>query len=298
VTDTGINRPVIAGIGEILWDVIGDSEKLGGAPINFAYHAGQLGARAHAVSTIGTDRRGAAALQTLKNAGMTTDHITEIKGVPTGYVTADVAKDGVATYDFPDNVAWDQIRIEAATMDLAVKLEAICFGSLAQRSQVSRKAIHHYLASVKPGTLKIFDLNIRQNFYSKMIIRDSLKLTDILKLNDDEIKILADLEDLHGDTGQQLRQLIDNYDLRLAVLTRGGNGSLLVSTQSVSDHPGFKTDMVDTIGAGDSFTAVTALGVLKGYSLQAINEHANRVAAFVCSQKGAIVPLPEEFQQW
>lgn len=287
-------RPIIAGIGEILWDVIGDSEELGGAPINFAFHAAQLGAEACAISSIGVDNRGEAALRILRNSGMTTAHITRIEGAPTGYVKAQIDDCGVAAYDFPDNVAWDRIRIEAATLALAVRLDAVCFGSLAQRSPTSKKAIQDYLTAVRPDALKIFDLNIRQNFYSRELIRSSLEQADVLKLNDDEIEIVAEMEGLHGNVEENLQQLINRYGLKLAALTRGGKGSLLVSRESVSDHPGVKTEIVDTIGAGDSFTAVTALGMLRGYPLATINDQANRVAAFVCSRKGAMVALPEE----
>ena len=293
-----IRPPIIAGLGEILWDVIGDSEELGGAPVNFAFHAGQLGAEAYAVSSIGLDERGEAALRVLRDSGMTTAHITSIEGAPTGYVTAVLDDNGVATYDFPANVAWDRIRMNAETFALAERLDAICFGSLAQRSPTSRKAIHEYLAAVGPDTLKIFDLNIRQNFYSPELIRASLERADVLKLNDDEIEKVTEMESLQGDAKEILQQLIDRYGLKLAALTRGGNGSLLVSRESVSDHPGFRTSIVDTIGAGDSFTAVTTLGVLRGYPLEAINEHANRVAAFVCSRKGAMVQLPEELRRF
>lgn len=291
-------RPIIAGIGEILWDVIGDSEKLGGAPINFAFHSAQLGAEAYAISSIGADNRGEEALRILRNSGMTTAHITRIEGAPTGYVTAQIDDRGVATYDFPDNVAWDRIRIEAATLALAVRLDAVCFGSLAQRSPTSKKAIQDYLAAVRPDALKIFDLNIRQNFYSRELIRSSLEQADVLKLNDDEIEIVAEMEGLHGQAEEKLQQLIILYGLKLAALTRGGKGSLLVSRESVSDHPGVKTEILDTIGAGDSFTAVTALGMLRGYPLAMINDQANRVAAFVCSRKGAMVTLPEELSRF
>lgn len=288
------NPLLMAGIGEVLWDVVADSETLGGAPVNFAYHARQLGAKSWALSSIGGDARGERALSTLKRYGVATDHITEVAGAPTGYVIAEVDQDGVATYNFPDEVAWDHIQIEPQTMALAAKLDAICFGSLAQRSEQSRMAIQSCLQSMQPAALKIFDLNIRQNFYSAPIIRDSLAQADILKLNDDEIVLIAELEGLKGDQEQQLRHLVERYHLLLAVLTRGADGSLMVSPQSISDHPGFQTEIVDTIGAGDSFTAVTAVGMLKGYSLETINEHAGRVAAYVCSKEGAMVQLPAE----
>ena len=291
-------KPLVAGLGELLWDVVGANETLGGAPINFVYHAAQLGASALAISTIGDDLRGKRAMSQLADHGVGTDHLTVVEGFPTGYVEAHVDAHGVAEYLFPDDVAWDRLMIEPATEKLGPRLEAICFGSLAQRSHHSRAAIHRFLASLPNNVLKIFDLNIRQNFYSEEIIRDSLSQADILKLNDDEIDLLGRLDDLEGSPEQRLTILVERYGLALGVLTRGDGGSLLISPTAVSDHPGYRADVVDTIGAGDSFTAVISMGMLKGYSLEKINEHANRVASHVCSRRGAMVMLPEELRKF
>ena len=291
-------KPLVAGLGELLWDVVGDNETLGGAPINFVYHAAQLGASALAISTIGDDLRGKRAISSLTDHGVVTDHLTVVEGFPTGYVQASVDANGVADYLFPDEVAWDRLTIESTTETLAPRLELICFGSLAQRSQHSRAVIHRFLASLPSVALKIFDLNIRQNFYSREIIRDSLIKADILKLNDDEIELLSRLEDLKGSPEKRLAILVERYRLALGVLTRGEGGSLLVSPTEVSDHPGFQAEVVDTIGAGDSFTAVIGMGMLKGDPLERINEHANRVAAHVCSRRGAMVVLPEDLRKF
>ena len=291
-------KPLVAGLGELLWDVVGDNETLGGAPINFVYHAAQLGASALAISTIGDDLRGKRAISSLTDHGVVTDHLTVVEGFPTGYVQASVDANGVADYLFPDEVAWDRLTIEPTTEMLAPRLELICFGSLAQRSQHSRAVIHRFLASLPSVALKIFDLNIRQNFYSREIIRDSLTQADILKLNDDEIELLSRLEDLKGSPEKRLAILVERYRLALGVLTRGEGGSLLVSPTEVSDHPGFQAEVVDTIGAGDSFTAVIGMGMLKGDPLERINEHANRVAAHVCSRRGAMVVLPGDLRKF
>lgn len=289
-------KPVIAGIGELLWDVFNTSEKLGGAPVNFAYHAGALGAESYPISTIGDDDRGKAALVELQNHGVSTDHITVLRGALTGYVRAQVDSQGVASYTFPDNVAWDRIYLKEKTMLLAEKLDAICFGTLVQRSESSREVVENYLKILGKKTLKVCDLNLRQQFYSKEIIHSSLEYADVLKLNDEEIIRVAELEHLTGDEEAQLRLLVERYGLQLAVLTRGAHGSLLVSPSAVSNHPGYDADIVDTVGAGDSFTATTILGLLQGYSLDTINDHANRVAAFVCSQQGAMPYLPEGYR--
>ena len=292
------DKPVIAGLGELLWDVVGEHETLGGAPINFVYHVAQLGASALAISAIGNDPRGKRAISSLTAHGVVTDHIAVIEGVPTGFVEASVDDDGVASYRFPDAVAWDRIRLEPATEALAPRLQALCFGSLAQRSEYSRKAIQGFLAGLPPSVLKIFDLNIRQNYYSTEIIADSLGHADVLKLNDEELELLSGIVELHGTIEQRLNSLVQRHELRLAVLTRGDKGSLLVSPETIADHPGVSAAISDTIGAGDSFTAVIAMGLLKGYPLETINEHANRVASFVCSCTGAMVPLPAELRNF
>jgi fructokinase len=286
----------IAGIGELLWDVLEESEELGGAPINFSYHAGALGARSYAISTIGDDRRGKTALSELQQRGLSCDHITIEKNGVTGYVLARVDGAGIASYTFPDNVAWDNIHLKESTLSLAENLDAVCFGSLAQRSPSSRQAIPNFLQRTGSRTLKVFDLNIRQHFYTPEIIRTSMRLADVLKLNDDELRLIAAMENTEGDVLSVLRSLIASYDLKLAVLTRGEHGSLLVSPSQYAEHKGLSATIVDTIGAGDSFTAATVLGLLKGMPLDEINAHANRVAAFVCSQKGAMPTLPEELR--
>lgn len=283
----------VAGIGELLWDVLGDSEELGGAPVNFAFHANSLGARGYAVSTVGDDRRGDAALAHLVKRNMVTDYITVLTNVATGYVVAEVDEDGVASYTFPDDVAWDRLTLGPAAMALAGTIDAVCFGSLGQRSPAARRAITSFLEATPVDCLKVFDMNLRQHFYSREILHRSLAAADIVKLNDDELAVLQEIDQLHGDETSLLQQLTSTYMLQLAVLTRGGQGSLLVAPEEISDHPGYPADIVDTIGAGDSFTAAVVLGLLRGDSLQTINIQANRVAAFVCSQPGGMPELPD-----
>lgn len=287
-----MNSFTIAGIGELLWDILGDTETLGGAPINFTHHASSLGADGFAISTIGDDIRGATALIELQKRNMSCDHITTAQNGMTGYVQARIDQLGVAAYEFPDNVAWDNIILQESTKSLAKTLDAVCFGSLAQRSIQSRNVIQNYLKSTGEKTLKVFDLNIRQQFYTEEIIYTSLKIADVLKLNDDEILLMATMHGLQGDDNSTLEYLVNTYQLQLAALTRGAKGSLLITPTQQSDRQGFASEIVDTIGAGDSFTAATVIGFLNGTPLENINEHANRVAAFVCSQKGAMPELP------
>lgn len=286
----------LAGVGEILWDVVGDAETLGGAPMNFAWHAQALGATGHAISTVGDDKRGDTARELLLKQGVNCAHISVLKGATTGYVLARVDRAGIATYTFPDNVAWDNLIIREATMALAEKLDAVCFGALGQRSEASRRAIRNFIARTPEGALKVFDMNIRQSFYSRELLSESMEIADVVKLNDDEIVLLRELEGLEGSDLEVMNALRQRYHLTLAVLTRGDKGSLLVSANGISDHPGIKARIVDTIGAGDSFTAATVLGLLQGRSLDEINRHANEVAALVCSRAGAMVVLPDELK--
>lgn len=281
--------PVIIGIGEILFDIVNDSEELGGAPANFAYHANRLGARGQIISTVGDDSRGKKAFAELQQRHLATDCITIRPGIETGYVLATVDDRGVASYNFPDNIAWDHLTLNNNALGLASQVDGICFGSLAQRSASSREEIYRFLELIPAGAIKVFDLNLRQDFFSKKIILSSLNYADMLKLNDDELPVLAGLLGLQGSHKELLESLVNRFDLRLAVLTRGGEGSLLVSAERISEHPGIAiTDLKDTIGAGDAFTASTLLSLLQGDNLDTINQKANEVAARVCSLQGAM----------
>lgn len=292
-----MSKYVIAGLGEILWDVFGEDEKLGGAPANFAFHAASMGAEALAISTIGNDTRGHKALAILKEAGLVVDGIAVDSNHPTGFVEATIDGDGAAHYHFPDDVAWDYLQLNEAAKKAVGRLDAVAFGTLAQRSEQSRELIHSFLQDVPKTCLKVYDINLRQNFYSKEIIATSLKLSDVIKLNEEELPVLAEMFSLTGDEQEQLETLIKTYQLKLAILTCGGNGSLLVTSNMIDKHSGITAEIVDTVGAGDSFTAVTIIGFLQGKTLSEINDHANRVAAFVCQHQGAMVELPDDLKQ-
>lgn len=286
----------VAGIGELLWDVLPEAEKLGGAPINFAYHVSALGAEAVAISTIGSDRRGEKAIKELQSRGVNTAYISVSDQFDTGYVTARVDSKGVASYEFPDDVAWDHLAINSAAQQCAAELKAICFGTLAQRSDSARSAIQRYLGTTSEKTIKVYDLNLRQNFYSRDIIETSLKICTVLKLNDDELGLISSLFLLDGSEYEQIEALLTHFDLELAILTKGSNGSVLITREDISRHQGFAAEVVDTIGAGDSFTAAVVTGLLCNKPLAEINEKANRLAAYVCSQPGAMPPVPQHYR--
>ncbi len=286
----------IAGIGELLWDVLPEAEVIGGAPVNFAYHVTALGAKGIPISTIGRDSRGEMALVELQKRGVDIAAISMTERFETGYVIATVDEEGKATYRFPDEVAWDHILVNDYAEGLKSSLDAVCFGSLAQRSEHSRRVIHSFLDTLRKETVKVFDINLRQNFFSRQIIESSLERTDILKLNEEELPILASLLETKRTSDHWLPDLIERYDLHMAILSRGGNGSLLLTQESSSEHSGIKTLIEDTIGAGDAFTASATIGFLQGLSLDDINEQANKTAAYVCSQRGAMPHLPDSMK--
>jgi len=285
----------VAGIGELLWDVLPTEEKLGGAPINFAYHAAALGAEGIPISSIGNDTRGNKALDFLAAKHLDTRCISISDDLPTGFVTIELDNAGVARYHFPDHVAWDQLTINQASQSVADRLHAVCFGTLAQRSASSRTTITRYLHTLPAETKRVVDLNLRQDFYSRDIIETSLELCSILKLNDDELATLAPMFGLSGSIPEQLHSLLREHHLELVIMTRGADGSILLSERELSDHPGTATTVVDTIGAGDSFTAAVTIGLLLQRPLDEINETASRLAAYVCSQSGAMPDIPETY---
>jgi fructokinase len=218
-------------------------------------------------------------------------HVQTDPAHPTGRVNVTL-KDGKPTYEILRDVAWDYIRVDENLRNFAARADAACFGSLAQRNSASREAIHAFLDAMRPEALRIFDINLRQDFYNREIIESSLRRANILKLSDEELPVLAAMFDLPGDASAQLHRLRELFDLRLVAYTRGGSGSLLLNASETSDHPGLPTEVIDTVGAGDSFTATLCTGLLQNLPLAEINTRANRVAAFVCSQAGATPTLP------
>jgi fructokinase len=286
---------LLAGIGELLWDVLPGGEVLGGAPVNFAYHASALGATGIPISTVGLDLRGDRALEQLRERGLQTAAISRIQ-MPTGFVEVTVDVAGVARYFFPQEVAWDHLRINDYAAGLQGRLDAVCFGTLGQRSAHAREVIGRFLDGLPEKTLRVFDVNLRQHFYDKEVLLSSLQQCDILKLSNDELPEIAALLGLATEPERVLAEILDRYDLTMVVYTRGDRGSLLLTATQCDEHPGVSAQVVDTIGAGDCFTAAATIGYLQGLSLADINRRANRLAAYVCSQQGAMPTLPSELR--
>jgi len=286
------NPWIVAGIGELLWDMFPEGKRMGGAPVNFSYHCHQLGATSYPVSAIGDDELGAEMRAVLLEKGLP-DSFIAVTGHPTGTVEVTL-EGGKPSYEISEGVAWDHLPFSGALTQLAPKVDAVCFGSLAQRTEGSRATIHALLGALRPGALKIFDVNLRQKFFAVETIEASLKRSNVLKLSDEELPVLADMFRITGSVSDQLEVLRSEYDLNLVAYTRGPDGSVLVTADGTDDHPGCTVAAVDSVGAGDSFTATLCLGLLDQRPLSEINDHANRTASFVCSQMGATPVLPKE----
>jgi fructokinase len=244
-------------------------------------------------SRVGEDSRGVEALRRLEELRLDIDHVQTDRDHPTGTVNVRIDGNGQPKFEIIQPVAWDHLQWTLDWQHLAETANAVCFGSLAQRSATSRETIRRFLKASPPSTLKIFDVNLRQSFYSPEILADSMRLADIVKLNNDELpKIMSLTRMPHKDELSSARRLIEEYELELISITRGGRGSFLVSKRSSSEHPGFKVHVADTVGSGDAFTAGLVHEFLHGASLDLMNEVANLVGAWVASEVGAM-PAPK-----
>ena len=283
----------IVGIGEVLWDLLPAGPQLGGAPANFAYHAHALGAHACVVTRVGADEFGREILRRLKEQGIADGTVQVDDNSPTGTVTVELSDKGIPNYVIRQNVAWDHLAVTSPALQAIREADAVCFGSLAQRGEISRASIQRLVAAAPAESLRVFDINLRQNYFSGEVIEQSLRLANVLKLNDGELPILANLFSLPGSTQQQIERLAQQFSLQLVALTRGPAGSLLFKAGQWSDCPSVPIKIVDTIGAGDSFTVALVLGLLQKMALDEINTLADEVARYVCSCAGATPPLPK-----
>jgi fructokinase len=283
-----LRRFTVVGVGELLWDLFPNGKQLGGAPANFAYMTSLLGDEGIVASRVGNDALGRSAARRLQRIGLKSTYVQLDSMHPTGTVNVEVDSAGQPSFEIAESVAWDFFQWTTDWHDLAEKADAVCFGSLAQRSPRSCATIRAFLKTVGDRTVRIFDVNLREAFYSKETLDESLRLTHIVKLNQDELKIVAKLLG-HGGEEERLaaRWLRDTYKLRLVCVTRGAGGSLLVSEKEISDHPGCEISVADTVGAGDAFTAALVYHYLRHASLATLSEAANRMGAWVAGQTGA-----------
>lgn len=278
------NKPIVVGIGELLWDVLPTGKKAGGAPINFVYHATQLGAEGYAISAVGKDELGEEIVQELDNNHIA--HCIESVDYPTGTVEVTLEK-GIPTYNIIENVAWDHIPVSSKAIEIVKEAKAICFGTLAQRNMDSRKALTELLSYAPEDALRFFDINIRQNYYSKELILDLLEKANILKINDEELEMLRPMMGLEGDYEVCCKALLEKYGLKYVILTAGSKFSTIYSTDENSVIGTPKVAVADTVGAGDSFSGAFVYSILAGKSLKEAHRKAVNTAAFVCSKEGA-----------
>lgn len=281
------------GIGELLWDLFPTGARLGGAPLNFCYHCKQLGAQGIPVSAVGKDQLGGDIREILASKNIPDEFVAETPGLPTGTVDVQLDENGKPVYEIKQPVAWDSIPWSDALVQLAEKTDAVCFGSLAQRNEGSRKTIRGFLQAMKPDALKIYDINLRQDFYSKEIVADSLELCNVLKLSDEELPVVARMFALSGKVEEQLLTLVERFDLQMIAYTRGPDGSLLATMNEISDQPGYPGKAINSVGAGDSFSAALCMSLLAGRTIDEINDHALQVSTYVCMQDSATPELPE-----
>ena len=287
------NEPTVVGLGEILWDLLPSGRQLGGAPANFAYCSHLLGNRAHVASRIGADQLGHDIRRHLAKAGLGEEFLQIDSVQPTGIVRVQLDGSGQPKFEITQPVAWDFLEWTDEWKTLARSADAVCFGSLAQRSAQSRATILNFLRATRTDCLRVFDVNLRQNFYSAEIICESLQFANVVKLNHEEVPRVEQLLDTNDPTEISFaRNLVSNFDLKFACVTRGSEGSLLCDGSSINEHAGLRVRVKDTIGAGDAFTSGLVHGALRGWSLAEMNDCANRMGAWVASHSGAMPERP------
>ena len=288
-----MNKRYVVGLGEVLWDVLPEGKKLGGAPANFAYHAGQfLGMNnTIAVSALGNDKLADETIEALKEHGLN-DLLPRVP-YPTGTVQVQLDEQGIPTYDIKENVAWDNIPFDDDIAEIARNCRAVCFGSLAQRNVVSRQTIQKFLDATPADCLKIFDINLRQQFYTQEVIRESLQRCNILKINDEELVLIGRMFGYPGlDIENKCWLILGKYNLDMLVLTCGTNGSYVFSPGQMSFQETPKVTVADTVGAGDSFTGSFCAAILNGRPVAEAHKLAVEVSAYVCTQNGAMPVIP------
>ncbi|MDE6611832.1 MAG: carbohydrate kinase [Muribaculaceae bacterium] len=286
---------VVVGMGEALWDVLPEGKKIGGAPANFAYHVSQFGLESCVVSAVGNDPLGDEIIENITSKAL--NHMIERVPYPTGTVQVEIDQAGVPQYEIKENVAWDNIPYTALLESLAQRTKAVCFGSLAQRNVVSRNTINRFLDAMPKAedSLVVFDVNLRQGFYNKDILCNSMKRCNVLKINDEELVTVSRMFGYPGiDLQDKCWILLGKYNLKMLILTCGINGSYVFTPGNVSFQPTPKVEVADTVGAGDSFTAAFIASILKGKTVAEAHVAAVQTSAFVCTHNGAMPILPEQ----
>ncbi len=286
-----MTRKLVVGLGEALWDMLPDGKQVGGAPANFAYHASQFGCDGVAVSALGNDSLGDEIVEYFDSRGLR--YLLQRTVFPTGTVQVTLDAAGIPQYEICENVAWDNIEYTDELDELASKADCVCFGSLAQRGAVSYGTITRFLDRMPADSLKVFDINLRQHFYTSEVLDASMNRCNILKINDEELEVITPMFGLSGSVEHRCRALMEKYGLRCLILTCGTDGSYVFTADEVSFLETPRVKVADTVGAGDSFTGAFCGSLLAGASVRDAHRRAVDVAAFVCSQSGAMPRIPD-----
>ena len=285
----------VVGLGELIWDLLPDGKQLGGATTNFAYISSLLGDRSILASRVGDDELGHEARARLERMGIVTDYLQCDRNHPTGTVGVQIDSRGEALFAMNEDSAWDCLEWTEDWSELASTADIVCFGTMAQREPRARETIIRFVEETRPEALRIFDVNLRHAFFTAEMLVRSIELASVVKLNDDELARISVMLGLYAPGELALaRQIIEKFDVELVAITRGANGSLLVSRQEDVDHAGFEVDIADTIGAGDAFAAVLAHYYLRHVSLKTISEAANRMGSWVATQVGATPEISKQ----
>ena len=286
----------VVGLGEVLWDFLPTGPQLGGAPANFAYHAAALGARAMMVTRVGDDDLGREVISRFAQMDLPQETVQVDVARPTGTVTVALDEKGVPHYTFAEDAAWDRLAVTDIALQDVRGAHAVCFGTLGQRNAFSRQTIQQLVAAAPADALKICDINLRLDFYSRKVIEESMRLADVLKMNDEELAVLVAMFSLQGDVRQQIEGLVRTFGLKVVAVTRGPSGSLIYQEGRWSELLSQPVQVVDTVGSGDAFAAALTMGLLARMTLNEVHVIAAEVARYVCSQRGATPRLPEAFR--
>lgn len=287
----------VIGIGETVWDVFPSGKRIGGAPVNFAFFAKEFGAEAYPVSAIGNDTLGDETLEALKCTGLNLEYIQR-NDKPTSQVLVTMDGAGVPQYEIVEGVAWDTLTCDVKTLDLFRDADVVCWGTLAQRTPCSHESIMNMIASAPVSCLKVYDINLRQHYFSRDLVEESLNHADVLKLNEDELPVVAGMFSIKDDAPQCIAELIRRFSLKDVIFTQGSSCSEIYGPEGLLSHlPTPKVNVIDTVGAGDSFTATYVMARLNGAPISKAHGLAVDVAAFVCSQSGAVNPIPERLKK-
>lgn len=287
------HAPLLVGMGEILWDLLPGGRQLGGAPTNVAWHASQLGMRATVVSAVGDDAAGRELVVRLDAMGIDRSHVGVDFDHATGTAGVVLDTEGKSTFTITEGVAWDHLALHAGLLHLSVEADAVCVGTLAQRNETSRRTVQAFFNATRPGCLRVYDVNLRQRFYNPTIVGRTIACCHVVKLNEEEWPVVARMLDLPEDPRPGAMALRKRHDLHVVAITRGAAGSLLCDERGLQEHAGVPCRVVDTVGAGDVFTATLTAGLVRSMPLERIHDLASRAAAHVCSQAGATPTLPD-----